>query len=127
MPDEGSSSAEGSTASEAVEFGRALTGAALPLTAQDPAALVAELEACGWSAMRLSELRSARQMEGLPWPFPVDLAARRAIGFARFDARLAELRRLLGLDGLVSVAPAHDRTLDPDERRLTADRPPHWG
>lgn len=113
-------------ASEPVELGRALTGEELPLTARELDALVAELSTLGWDAPRLAELRSHRQATRQPWPCPIPLGARRELGFARFDARLAELRHLLGLSG------QHEQTQSSGswgeaERRLAADRPPHWG
>lgn len=99
----------------------ALTGEDLALDGDLPAALAT----AGWDAPRLQELRRRRQSAGQPWPFPVATESIREVGFARFDARLASLRRELGLDGLVPAAPTQ-RPLDADERRLSADRPPHW-
>lgn len=113
--------------SEAVELGRALTGEELPLTAADPTALAAELAAHGWDPARLAELRRARMAAHEPWPFPVDVDSLREFGFARFSARLAELREVLGLSGRLEASPAPTRKLDRDEQRLVADRPPHWG
>lgn len=113
-------------ASEAVELGRALTGEELPLRAEDVLALCAELVTFGWDRERLGELRQQRQLTRQPWPFPVPMEARRQLGFARFDARLALLRQALGLSG---QAPARQgtRAWGEAERRLAADRPPHWG
>ena len=64
--------------------------------------------------------------ERAAWPFAVALEERRGLGFARFDAALAEARRELGLDGLHRELMA-ERGLNRDEQRLAADRPPHWG
>lgn len=113
--------------SEAVELGRAVTGEELPLTATDPTALAAELAAHGWGADRLAELRTARMAAHEPWPFPIGVEEVRRFGFARFTARLAELREVLGLSGRADRAPATSRKPDRDEQRLLADRPPHWG
>ena len=49
------------------------------------------------------------------------------LGFARFDALLAEVRKQMGLAGTSSRGQALVRPLNADERRLLADRPPHWG
>lgn len=108
----------------AAALGAALTGERLPLTS--PRQIEAELADLGFGRERLAALRLAKQEAEEPWPFPVSLDERRAIGFARFDAALAEARRLLGLDGLRPARPAI-RPLDRDEQRLAADRPPHWG
>lgn len=108
----------------AVALGAALTGERLPLTS--PHLIGAELAGLGFDRERLAALRSAAQEAEEPWPFPVSLHERRAVGFARFDAALADARRLLGLDGLRSARPAV-RPLDREEQRLAADRPPHWG
>ena len=112
--------------SEPVELARAMIGQELPVTSQDLAGLVDELAALGWDAGSLAELRARRQERRLPWPFQPDLEAVKEIGFSRFAARLAELRALLGLNGVVSVPHPVDRPLNREERRLVADRPPHW-
>lgn len=113
-------------ASEPVELGRALTGDELPLTAEVLPALAAELSALGWDAQRLADLRRRRQATRQPWPFPVPIEARRALGFARFDARLADLRQLLGVSGQEAAVQSSQKWGEA-ERRLAADRPPHWG
>ncbi len=113
-------------ASEAVELGRALTGEELPLAACDLGALATELSTLGWGRARLMDLRRQRQATRQAWPFPVPLDARREVGFARFDARLAQLRDELGLSGQ-NPASQGNRPWDEAERRLGADRPPHWG
>ncbi|MDO5066429.1 MAG: hypothetical protein Q4D96_04030 [Propionibacteriaceae bacterium] len=112
---------------EAALLALALTGQELPVTRTDPAGLVAELAALGWDRDRLLEFRETRRRERLPWPFPVDPRALRGIGFARFDACLTEFRRGLGLDSQVRPAHVITRELNADERRLVAERPPHWG
>lgn len=113
-------------ANEPVELGRALTGEELPLTAVELRMLVSELASLGWDATRLADLRQLRQTTRQPWPFPVPIDARRELGFARFDARLAELRSLLGLSGQ-RTAMQSSGAWGKAERRLAADRPPHWG
>ncbi len=113
-------------ASESVELGRALTGEELPLSASDPAALAAELVTLGWDPARLADLRHQRQATRQPWPFPIPLEVRRELGFARFDARLAQLRELVGLNGQQRAVQSSRAWGDVD-RRLAADRPPHWG
>ena len=113
-------------ASEAVELGRALTGEELPVSAAELHDLVAELAALGWDARRLADLRSQRQATRQPWPFHIPVEAQREFGFARFDARLADLRHRLGLSGQHAATPS-SRAWGEAERRLAADRPPHWG
>lgn len=106
------------------------TALALALTGEDLAVgpletLADDLAALGYPAERLVELRHEAQRAERPWPFPVPLEVRRAVGFARFDAALARARESLGLTGLVRALPA-DRPLNRQEQRLVADRPPHW-
>ena len=108
-------------ASEAEVLGLALTGEQLPIDG----ALIPGLESLGWDAARLGEVRRSRQAAGQPWPFPVDPALIKPIGFARFDALLATARSELGLDGL-SPVKARPGALSADEQRLAAERPPHW-
>lgn len=103
---------------------RALTGRAVPLSGSG--SLPEQLAEAGFDAVTLQGLREQRQEARLPWPFEVPLEERRAIGFARFDAALATLRQETSLTGLRPTRPA-SRALNTDERRLVADRPPHWG
>lgn len=100
----------------------ALTGEWLPIPESgEPNAdvLVAELERIGWTGPRLVE--AARQPRCLPdgWV--------RTLGPARYAAVLADLRVRLGVSGVPVRAPGAARPLNPEERRLVADRPPHWG
>lgn len=104
-------------------LGLALTGERLQLCSSS--ALAEELALQGFHPDALQALRRERQLAREPWPFPVPLQERRALGFARFDAALAEARRELGLTGLTPSAPA-SRPLDRHEQRLADDRPPHW-
>lgn len=104
-------------------LGLALTGRRLPL--RSVGALVSELAAAGFDADTLGGLRADRQAARESWPFPVPLEERRDLGFARFDAALAEAREALGLTGFTPRLQAR-RPLDRDEQRLSADRPPHW-
>lgn len=113
-----------SLVNEAVELARALTGQELPVSSA-AGDLVGQLNRLGWHTDALASLREQRQLMGKPWPFPIPLEARREIGFARFDAALAQLRSELGLTGL-QPSQAKPRELTADERRLLADRPPHW-
>lgn len=110
----------------AVELGRALTGRHLSLTSAAPDDLPDALAGLGFDACALQRLRQDRQVAGEPWPFPTQPEVVQEVGFAVFHARLQLLRARLGLTGLV---PRHraERPLDADERRLAAERPPHWG
>lgn len=93
--------------------------------ARTPGDLLARLAACGWSLDRLAALRDARRSAGEGWPFTVP-AHLLECGYAAFAAALVQARGELGLDGL-TVPPPPSRPLNADERRLSADRPPHWG
>lgn len=110
----------------AVELGFALTGERLDLTDPAPEAFVAELAGCGWDAERLGALRHRRQRAEQVWPFEVDRDVVATVGFAVFHARLSRVRELLGLTGL-RTSLRSPRAWDAAERRLAADRPPHWG
>ena len=103
---------------------------ALALTGEEVAvgsvaSLPDDLARHGFTTARLAALRQGAQAAERPWPFHVPLEVRREVGFARFDAALAQARTALGLTGLVSAKPA-ERPLNRDEQRLAADRPPHW-
>ena len=56
------------------------------------APLAEELASLGFDADRLRDIRRSRQEARLPWPHPVPIELRREIGFARYDAALAEAR-----------------------------------
>lgn len=102
----------------------ALTGARVPTSGLDSVA--EDLARAGFDADRLAEIRALAQRDQVAWPFPVPMDELRSIGFARFEAALADVRRALHLDGLRIASAAH-RPLDRDEQRLSAERPPHWG
>ena len=114
-------------AAEAGALASAVTGQDLPVTACDVPSLVVELSALGGGPERIQQLRGERMEQRLPWPFPVEPEVQKEIGFARFGALLAQLREALGVSGRLDASPAPERALNPDERRLVADRPPHWG
>lgn len=105
-------------------LGLALTGERLQL--DDPADLATELEAVGFGSSRLQVLRLERQEARLAWPFPVPVDELRGVGFARFGAALADARASFGLGGL-HLERQSVRSLNRDEQRLAAERPPHWG
>ncbi len=101
-------------------LGFALTGEWLdlpPVERPDPEVLLAQLAEAGWSGARLIE--AARQ----PHQVPTDVVA--GLGAAQFWAVLVDVRRRVGAGSEVRP-PAAARPLTADERRLTADRPPHW-
>ncbi|MDO5681836.1 MAG: hypothetical protein Q4G46_03295 [Propionibacteriaceae bacterium] len=79
--------------------------------------LLADLAAVGWSGTRLADAAVPRVM-------PVESV--RELGAARFAAVLSELRRRVRAQG-ADVRRVSARRLNPDEQRLMADRPPHWG
>lgn len=107
----------------AVAVALALTGERLDVTGS--AAVGDELARAGFDQSRLRRIRAERQRLHQPWPFAVPVAERGRLGFARFDAALAQAREQLGLTGLESAHPA-SRPLNRDEQRLSAERPPHW-
>lgn len=99
----------------------ALTGEHHP---RSPGRLVDRLEACGWTRSRLSSFVAGRIAAGQPWPVPVpgDLVED---GYARLSAEITDARTELGLLG-ITARPAPARPLTVEERRLVAERPPHW-
>lgn len=101
----------------------ALTGETIQ---PDGGQLLDRLRMAGWDAERIRQFRDERIAAGEPWPLPVDPAWLNQ-GFAAFSTRLAAAREGLGLGTSHVVPPATPRPLDPDERRLSQDRPPHWG
>lgn len=82
----------------------------------DPDRLLADLAGLGWSGAKLAESAATRRA------VPVDRV--RALGPARWTVVLEQMRRrVLAME----VRTATRRSMDADERRLAADRPPHWG
>ncbi len=103
-------------------LGFALTGEELDLPDHDtpqPAVLLAELAGLGWSGDRL---REAARRNHQPTQ-----QMRAGLGAAQYAAAMAEVRRLLGATGAVSRVSSGRTGLDAADRRLLADRPPHWG
>ncbi|MDR0990236.1 MAG: hypothetical protein LBL92_02580 [Propionibacteriaceae bacterium] len=102
----------------------AVTGQALPL---EPATRLTEiwpqLAAHGWDRPEIVNHARTIWQQGQPWPHPVPAAA--AFGAARWQATLDQLTHELGLD-TVTQPPSQRRPLNADERRLLADRPPHY-
>lgn len=107
----------------------ALTGEPMDLGVQDsPDAdeLVAQLAARGWDAARLSAHAREASAAG-PWPHPIPDAVRSGLGSAQLVAAIGRARDRYGLTVLTVLAPSRRTSLDADERRLLADRPPHYG
>ena len=83
--------AAGSASSLARAVALAVTGEELDLPGELP--LAEELAVRGFDGDRLREIRRARQEARLPWPHAVPIDTRRSLGFARYDAALAEARQ----------------------------------
>ncbi|MGO4957376.1 hypothetical protein ACTQ49_08915 [Luteococcus sp. Sow4_B9] len=108
----------------------ALTGerpAVTAVAASTPQEVVEALASAEWDAQRVQVLRLDRQAAELPWPFPVPRDVIAPVGFARYGAVLAEVRRLLGVDGLVPTRHEGPKVFGPAEQRLLAEVPPHHG
>lgn len=88
---------------------------------------VSWLAAQGWDASAVRAVRSRRQADELPWPFPVAPGDRGGLGAAQFHALLAQARSDLGVDGLVASRRRGPAVLGDAERRLLAEKPPHHG
>ena len=104
----------------------ALVGADLDLGVQerpDADALARELAAHGYPAERVREIAAGAS----PWPFPLPETVRAGLGAAQLFAALRDARRVLGVDSLATRRPSTRTTLDADERRLSAEAPPHHG
>ncbi len=109
-------------------LGFALTGTDVALGVQsspDPAHLAAQLAEAGWPAERIADHARAIQASGGIWPHPIPDALRAGLGAAQLSAALGAARRALGLAALESRVAAPRSVLTADERRLLADAPPH--
>lgn len=107
----------------------ALTGADLPLGGQaapDLDAFARQLDEQGWDAERLGAHAREAAASG-PWPHPVPDALRAGLGAAQLHAAIAGARARFGLEVLTVLPPSRRTALTPDERRLLADVPPHFG
>lgn len=107
----------------------ALTGEEVALAdvdRPDVTAALAELAAVGWTRDRIAAQAAQAHASEQPWPHPVQPAARADLGAAAFHAMLADAKRRLDVDQPEVLSVAR-RPLDADERRLSADLPPHHG
>lgn len=107
----------------------ALTGEALALGVQpapDMAALVAQLDAAGWTTERIGA-HAHGTLGHEAWPHPVPDALRAGLGAAQLHAAIGRARAHYGLEVLVVLSPSRRTQLDAHERRLLADVPPHFG
>lgn len=93
----------------------------------DPAVLVADLAAVGWTAARLREHAGDTVADERAWPHQIPPALRRGCGAAQLSAALGRTRGLLGLVTLETRGPSGRTRLDADELRLLRDVPPHHG
>lgn len=94
----------------------ALTGREVDLGEQDAPdvpALVAQLRERGL------------EPDGRRRGVPAQLGA--GLSYAQLAAAERAVRDALGASGTVVRPPGRRTRLDADERRLSADRPPHWG
>mgnify|MGYP001105385763 CR=1 FL=1 len=103
-----------------------LKPASAPPGPPSPERIDAALTAAGYDRHRLAHLVTERQSAELPWPFPVAAEQRPGIGAAQFVSVLREVTDYLDVHSWQHAAPAPDRPLTADERRLLADVPPHW-
>lgn len=107
----------------------ALTGEPLDVGVQEAPVvdeLVGQLAARGWDAERLSAHAREASASG-PWPHPIPDALRAGLGAAQLHAAIGRVRDHYGLTVLTVLPPSRRTSLDADERRLLADRPPHYG
>lgn len=107
----------------------ALTGVDLGLGGQeapDLELLVTQLGAAGWDRGRLADHARAVAATA-PWPHPIPDALRSGLGAAQLYAAVTGARARLGLEVLTVLPPSRRTALDADERRLSADVPPHFG
>ena len=99
-----------------------LTEPALP----EPQRLVAELRDAGWDAERIAVHALGTIEAEQPWPHPIPAELRQGCGAAQLHAALGRTRALLDLVTLETRAPTTRTRLNPDERRLLRDVPPHY-
>lgn len=107
----------------------------LPQDAVDAGAgLEAHLGGQGWDRDRLGEHVRVCRAQGRVWPHPLPDDLRGQVPAAQFLSLLGAVRRQWGLDhvaqarrGVVQVDRGHGSTLSAAERRLLAERPPHFG
>jgi len=92
---------------------------------EDKAEILRTLAALGWTRHRLIAHAQSTWARHEPWPHPVPGAAAR-FGAARWQAALDSIRHRLGLDA-APRPPSRRTALTADERRLLADKPPHYG
>lgn len=85
-----------------------------------------DLAAAGWDRDCIAAEAERAHAAGEPWPHPVPEDLREDLGAAAFHAMVADAKARLGIDQPASLPLAH-RPLDADERRLSADLPPHHG
>lgn len=93
----------------------------------DPCGVIDGLAAVGWTHARIADHSRAELEAELPWPHPMPVHLRDGCGAAQLAAALGTVRELLGLTTLDTRAPSGRRRLDPDEKRLLREVPPHYG
>lgn len=111
-------------------LGQALIGRPLPeLSAgpPDPDQVVAALAQQGIDREKLAALVAERQAASQPWPFPVAAEDRPGIGAAQFMSVLRAVTDVLDVHTWRAAQPAPAAAPSAADRRLMADRPPHWG
>jgi hypothetical protein len=97
-----------------------------PTDGLDIARFLRELDALWPGGLRAVRSEIGRRRSVGPWPHRVPPELMRGLGAAQFTAALTGVRQELGLDVVTTRRPA-ERRLDPDERRLLTDVPPHHG
>lgn len=92
-----------------------------------PEDLLAALAALGMDADRLDAIRAGRVGAGQPWPVPVPAELRQGLGPAQLLATIQACREMLGLRQRQARVRDASAPLDPGDRRLLAELPPHHG
>lgn len=111
-------------------LGQALIGRPLPersAGAPEVSEVVDALAEAGYDRERLAAFVAQRQATGQPWPFPVRADQRPGIGAAQFMSVLRAVTDALEVHTWRSAQPSSGATPTAADRRLMADRPPHWG